>query len=235
MDRFHYLWVQVKAFISSRWLPTDDVMSCYSFVNSPLPSGPHTHGEGLVHFKMPSEPLPSVYSLVQSHTISDEMCLSLHPDSDGSISTTRNKLYLTYKKGSRQNSLQTFNPWVIPLFHNNGTPARSQCNLGLLKDVVILFSKAHPLIIQVTTPGPAFPGNILPFTPHLASGDHQHGLRRILKKNTSGEMTGWKQRCASGNKNGVPGSPWESQTHNKLWTNTSAIVVIIWSNCGLSH
>jgi hypothetical protein len=60
----------------------------------------------------------------------------------------------------------------------------------LLKDTVNLFSKAHPLIIQVTTPEPVFPGNILPFTPHLASGDHQHGLHRILKKNTSGEMTG---------------------------------------------
>jgi hypothetical protein len=131
-------------------------MSRYSFVNSPLPSGTHTHTH--VHFKMPSEELPSMHSSVQSHTTSDEMCLSPHPNSDGSINTTRNTLYLTHKKGSRQNSLQRFNPWgnnqCIPLFHNNGTPVRSQCYLGLLKDMVILFPKAHPLIIQVTTPVP---------------------------------------------------------------------------------
>jgi len=53
--------------ISSGWLPADAAMSCCSSVNSPMPSGPGTHGESLMHFKMPSEWLPSVHSLV-SHT-----------------------------------------------------------------------------------------------------------------------------------------------------------------------
>ena len=82
------------------------------------------------------------------------MCLSLHSDSNGSIKRTRKTLYLTHKNGFRQNSLQSFNPWgnnqCTPLFHNNGTPERSQYNLGLLKDIVILFLKAHHPISQVT-------------------------------------------------------------------------------------
>jgi hypothetical protein len=86
------------------------------------------------------------------------MCLSLHPDRDGSINRTRNTLYLTHKKGSRQNSLQSFiiHEATINAYHYSATTGylREANTILVCSDIVILFSQGPPPdITSHTTPG----------------------------------------------------------------------------------
>jgi len=156
------------------------------------------------------------------------MCLSLHLDSDGSINRTRKTLYLTHKKGSRQDSLQSFNPWgnnqCIPLFHNNRTPERSQYNFGLLKYIVILFSKAHLPISQVTQLLEQFPWKYLALHHRPCIWSHQHGLCGIPKKKPfwgnnklKAKVCQWMQTQGPGFSMGIRHTAHYGQTPQLLW------------------
>ena len=85
--------------------------------------------------------------VVWSHITSDDICLSLHLDTDRSINETKHTISHPQKRVPDIAACRVSSPWsnnqCIVLFHNNGTPKGCQCNLGLLKDMVILFPK-HP-------------------------------------------------------------------------------------------
>jgi len=140
----------------------------------------------------------------------------------------RNTLYLTHKKSSRQNSLHSFNPWgnnqCTPLFHNNGTPERSQYNLGLFKDIVILFPRAHHPISQVTQLLEQFPWKYLalhhrpciwrPPTWTIWNSEEEHFWANDKLK---AKVCQWMQTEGSGFSMGVRHTAHSGQTPQLLW------------------